>query len=747
VARINILGDGGFEAGTDWQYLHASREQLGVPDLQTPFAGLYMARLAATPPIFDGGGNLLIPARTGAITQSFSLVSGREYGIDLMLERGSEHNGLATLFIDPGVGLFSLQFNAPPPWVGWQLWTVGKSVAAGSVGAVQLKLDADAVASQLYVDQFFIFRIEEQIPARPSGSHAIIYVGERKVGQPYRLSGLNLGVVSADSPARPRPGAALESRNFTYLPGGEMTPRRGLGSLVLNPPGAKRIARMGNDIFLNEVWTGGVADSVNFLPHSAEIDDAEGRSLTVSDATASQTMTCALIPALNFADMERQRHINIWLFPVTTQTGFDDWSVELRIGQDAANYFSSNDFSGNRIILGGDYTYDQFGLFRLRMDQFTETGAPSWDGVAYLAILLFRDAAMAAAQSVTVTFDNWHRGPEAINGLHQLRRSPALGSDRFLYCYSEGTIWVADLVNERWTDMAIPLAPTHIGGPRGHFVTYSERAIFVNSVNRGIQLLDGTTWYYVSMSRPTTDPIVADIGAGSIVEADFFFWLFTWYNARTGKESPPKQLRTSPLLTGASNDRQYRITRNEAPGADEGITHWIVYRRYWQSALYRRTGDPAAGDVLLDPVLGSFIPVGTTQITDNIPTASLGLELLTIDHLPMPILGAITSASSFLVGFGVGGAAGIVYWNIPSFPEAWGNNAFQVSVRAMQNLSGRFGRWVGGCGRAGTISGTKACRHLTAGRSPPGRLKDRPATPGRFGPKMSSSISRMVERI
>lgn len=348
-----------------------------------------------------------------------------------------------------------------------------------------------------------------------------------------------------------------------------------------------------------------------------------------------------------------------------------NFSIKLRFDS-GVDYFETTIDSAH---LWADNSGFDWNYSAIRMDAFTEpiNSVASWDSISRITITVVN----AGATDVKVWFDNLYQGPAAVSWLAELRRSPTFGSDKFLYAYAEEAIYVADFAAGRWALLVPGLTRTTSTGPIGHSVTYSERIWFCNGADRPVQLLNNTQWFFMSPTPPTVDLLAASLGIGNVVLPGDYEWVFTWFNAVTGRESAPKELTGGVTVAGTAGNLRFTITRSEDPIDNEGATHWIVYRRDPGSTVFYRTGDPAVGETF-GSSLASYIPVAAKTITDDIPSTALGLELLTADYLPVPILSTIAELDDSLHGIGSGTSAGTAFWSIPGVPEAWGLAGFQV---------------------------------------------------------------------
>jgi hypothetical protein len=511
---------------------------------------------------------------------------------------------------------------------------------------------------------------------------------------PVVLKPLNIGLVTMDSPVLPRPGSAMDSWNVEYTSGGSFKVRGGLVPLVKNPPGANQIAAFEGA----ETISGGAYNTASFFSNDVLGNvKTQSRAVIISNAVVSQSFSWA--PIYVPSNLYRDRYICFWFYLDLLSGSKSSVGVNITFGMTGAGGAGfSTKLTGVQSCAWGQWVF-----VSVRMDSFTEYNssggaAPVWSA---MTLCYFQtDYTASAVGSMRVSIDNLYVGPAAVKGLHQLRRQPQLGSDTFLFAYAETSIWVANLTANTWTKVIDGLTRATLSGPRGYFITYSDRAWFVNGVDRGVQVLDDTRWFYASPTPPA-DPLKVHAGGTGLVQLPGDYdWVFTWYNSVTNKESAPRVLQDTRLLTNQLEAQKYIVERVEDPLPNEGATHWIVYRLDPGSTIYRRTGDPMAGDPDIDSAGYSAIPISVKTITDNVENLSLGLELTTENHLMMPVLSAMVEMSANIVGIGAGKSAGTVYWNVDNFAEAWPTNSYQMlgagNTDPLSGVVGYAGRvWVG----------------------------------------------------
>lgn len=195
-----------------------------------------------------------------------------------------------------------------------------------------------------------------------------------------------------------------------------------------------------------------------------------------------------------------------------------------------------------------------------------------------------------------------------------------LGDTAISYIAVPGVGAVAALTN---SDAA---AITAGGGLPWSILQYKGVVYAARTTNGGMRRLKGTSFSVAGIPAPLTNAGIGDNGAGAIAAGDAYGY-YTFYNTLTGAESNPSPV--SPLLTLANN-RQIAWT-----SIDVSTDPQVNARR-----LYRTTPGAAADSPAL--FIGQINDNVTTVFADNIPIASMGDEMKTVENgLPIATLQAI----------------------------------------------------------------------------------------------------------
>lgn len=145
---------------------------------------------------------------------------------------------------------------------------------------------------------------------------------------------------------------------------------------------------------------------------------------------------------------------------------------------------------------------------------------------------------------------------------------------------------------------------------RWNFVQYNDFIHGVNGSNTSF-LYNGSNWVTISLTGVGAHVNLAAQAGGALEDTKTYEYLTTRYDATRARESAPFTVATAPSLTIAAPNQTIRLSNPPAAIADEGMTHWRVYRRKTgetnftltatvpiASATYDDTGDPTGTTVL-----------------------------------------------------------------------------------------------------------------------------------------------------
>jgi hypothetical protein len=234
----------------------------------------------------------------------------------------------------------------------------------------------------------------------------------------YPVTDFGYGLMTREPPTQVPHGAALVSRNCDY-DSRNVSNRRGYASVLENGPGATKIA----DFESGEAWSGGSADTSNFIAVEAAATGTRGRTLSVAatggGAQASMTLAVSQNLGVGLMDM-----FHLWTKVTSLPATVTDYYLSVTFQTSGGNTYtalflhSAQYTSGNEITTPAEQGVARYSRRRRQEFDPLKIGSPDWTNITLISINIFAKG----SGTFTVTLDNLHRTPGYIQDLFQFRR-------------------------------------------------------------------------------------------------------------------------------------------------------------------------------------------------------------------------------------------------------------------------------------------------------------------------------------
>lgn len=364
------------------------------------------------------------------------------------------------------------------------------------------------------------------------------------------------GLNTRDAPLGP-PGAAIVSENCDYF-GRSLNNRRGYAAVLENGPGAVKISNFEPA----EVWAGGVAYSTEFVTIEAEANGTQGIRLAIVAPAPGTTSRSPLVLNLGTDPLDL---LHVWLKVSARDATVTGAALKLRLETDGANYYEATiaadaDPDNDLVLNNPKYA-------RIRRQEFTKTGAPTWTNITKISFIL--SAGGTGAMSVVV--DNLHRTPGLMQALFQFRReSGDYQGARTEYAITGGVLYRND--GKRWSQV---FAGFDTSRPVHHVVA-QDRVILSDGVTSPRVLMsDGTTVYRLGIVTPPRTVTAIGLSGGHLSDGAYFVMVL-WYSSKTGAFSAPDDaVPATATVTIAGGGGVASIRFSNLPVSADPQVDWV----------------------------------------------------------------------------------------------------------------------------------------------------------------------------
>lgn len=418
--------------------------------------------------------------------------------------------------------------------------------------------------------------------------------------KPYAIDDFGFGLMTRDAPSQIPHGAALVSYDADY-DSRSIKNRRGYDSVLENGPGATKIA----DFEVGEAWSGGSADTVNFVKTEAAADGTRSRSISAVGGAGEVAVT--LTVALNLGT-DPLEVINLWILTTAFPAGVTGYTLTLRFQTSNGNYYqvtaASNSDSKNPLELNLSKYH------RFRRQDFAKTGAPDWTNITQIRLGL----TAVGAGTLTISVDNLHRTPGFMQDLFQFRReSGSFKGASSEYAITNGTLYRND--GQRWTSVFSGF----VTDQPIYSVTAQDRRLISDGVTSPRILLgDGATVYRLGIVGPPRQVIATQIGltaaqvaaGGGLPDGDYFVQVL-YYSSKTGTFSAPdERVPATASLTIAGGGGIAGIRFSNLPVSSDPQVDWLVIGirpADVEAESFFRISDGAFGDAANGTITVDFV--------------------------------------------------------------------------------------------------------------------------------------------
>lgn len=403
------------------------------------------------------------------------------------------------------------------------------------------------------------------------------------------------GIITREGPTKLPFGAALESYDCDYE-ARNISNRAGYDTVLENGPGAIKLASFET----TEVWSGGSADTVNFVAIEAEAAGTRGRAMSAVGGAGEVSMTLLGL-ALN-TGVDPLEVFNCWIMPTALPAGITGYTLTLRFQTSPGNYYQATiaaDTDTPNVLELGLWKYHRF-----RRQDFAKTGTPDWTAITQIRFGL----TATGSGTLILTVDNLHRTPGLIQDLFQFRReSGAYQGGTNQYAIARGNLYRQGTT--RWETIITGFDPS----VQVYSRSIQDRRVITDGVTSPRVLMsDGVTVYRLGIVTPPRQVVTTQIGGGGLPDGDYFVQVL-YYSSVTGTFSAPDDRSpTVPLtITGGAGTAGIRFTN--LPVSSDPQVDWLVVaiRPSIEPELFFRITDGIFGDV----------PNGTTTV-DYVGTLS-----------------------------------------------------------------------------------------------------------------------------
>lgn len=205
------------------------------------------------------------------------------------------------------------------------------------------------------------------------------------------------------------------------------------------------------------------------------------------------------------------------------------------------------------------------------------------------------------------------------------------------------------------TDVNVVSSPLENAAPMMVYYTGDGVPKKTNSDLAGTtQGVNPASWYHMGVPAPTTKPTVARTGSGASPETRIYVYTYVNVFGSVEEESAPSPVSDEVLCgTGDTVTVDGFAT---APTSNLNITKRRIYRS-------------VAGSGATTFQFVTELSIGTSSFVDNVASAGLGEQLVTLDWNtpPADLQGLVALPNGFLAGF----ADESVYFSEVNAPHAW----------------------------------------------------------------------------
>lgn len=425
--------------------------------------------------------------------------------------------------------------------------------------------------------------------------------------QPLDISDFGYGLMTKLSPTQQPHGAALVSFDCTYNTR-NIQNRNGYASVLENGPGAVKVA----DFESGEAWSGGSADTVNFVVVEAAADGLRGRQLSAVGGAGETvaTLTVALDMGTDPLDV-----IHTWIKTLALPAGITAYTLTLRFQTSGGNHFQATISSQSDLKNKLELNLSKY--HRFRRQDFAQTGTPVWTNITQIRFGL----TATGTGTLTIAVDNLHRTPGLMQDLFQFRRETGVGTGASsFYAVAGGSLYKND--GKRWVSV---FSGFNAGKIVNSISAQNMRLMTDGVTSPRVLLADGSTVYRLGIVTPTKTMTAAQLdGVGGLPDGQYFAQML-FFSSKTGTFSAPDD-RTplTPIVTISGGANVAGIRFSNIPVSTDPQVDWVVIgiRPATEPSLFFRASDGLFGEV----------PNGTTtfDFTDNLATL-LARSLTAID--------------------------------------------------------------------------------------------------------------------
>jgi len=430
------------------------------------------------------------------------------------------------------------------------------------------------------------------------------------------VSDFGFGLMTKLSPTQQPPGAALISYDCDYN-SRNIGNRKGFAPVLENGPGAIKVA----DFESGEAWSGGAADTTNFVLNEAAATGTQGQSLSIAGGAGVVEMFLTIAPTNMGTGLLDVFHL--WVKCTALPATITAYVLTLRFQSSGGNYYEAFLISHQPAPLALPPSEDlEVGLskyYRKRRgtvtdpiaNGFLKVGNPDWTAITEIRV---RGQAVGSG-SVVVTVDNLHRTPGLMQDLFQFRRETgAYAGATDFYAVTNGVLYRSN--GTRWVSI---FSGFNTDRPVYSLSAQNRRVLTDGVTTPRVLMADGATVYRLGIVTPPKQMAASQIGGGALPDGDYFAQVL-YYSSITGEFSAPDdRVPKTKIVTIASGGNAAGIRFSNLPvSTDPQVTHLIIgIRPSTEPELFFRASDGLYGEVTN----------GTTIFDFNGPTANLATLL------------------------------------------------------------------------------------------------------------------------
>lgn len=429
---------------------------------------------------------------------------------------------------------------------------------------------------------------------------------------PIPVNDFGFGLMTKLSPTQQPRGAALVSLDCDYN-ARNIANRRGYSPVLENGPGAIKVA----DFESGEAWSGGSADTTNFVLTEAVADGARGRSLSVAAGAGVVETILSIAPTDMGTGLLDVFHL--WVKCTALPATITAYVLTLRFQSSTNNYYEAFLISHQPAPLMLPASEDlEVGLskyYRKRRgtvtdpiaNGFLKVGSPDWTAITEIRV---RGQAVGSG-SFVVTVDNLHRTPGLMQDLFQFRRESGIyaGAADY-YAVTGGVLYRSN--GRRWVQVFSGFNPE---ATVYSLSSQNQRLLSDGITSPRVLQADGATVYRLGIVTPPKQMTATVIPGGGLPDGEYFAQVL-FYSSKTGAFSAPDdRVPATPIVTIAGGAGVAGIRFSNLPVSTDPQVDWLVIglRPAIEPTLFLRVSDGLFGDVAN----------GTTTFDFTGPTANL----------------------------------------------------------------------------------------------------------------------------